>query len=227
MNAKTGVLPVRILKIWFDVVLVLVALSAVPLVGWLAVSPFLMADGKTPSDATIQVVVGERSFLPVMPLEIEPTPDTSRNPGIEKASLVKARGELRVLTTDWWLQFASLGRLLVAMLVIFYVIWMLRRVLKNVLEDRPFDSANGALLRRCGYSILILGVSLPPLDFALANYVLSDIHVTNLNLRPALTFDKDVLLVGLLFLVFGIILTRGNEIQLHEQALQEEQSLTV
>lgn len=227
MKATTRVLPVRVLKIWFDVVLVLGTLSAVALVGWLAISPFLMADGKNPSDAAIQVVVGERSFLPIMPLEIGPAPGTSRDPGIEKASLVKARGELRLQTTDWWLQFASLGRFLVAMLVILYVVWMLRRVLKNVLEDRPFDSANGGLLRRCGYSILILVVALPPLDYALASRVLSGIHVTNLNLRPAITFDKDVLLVGLLFLVFGIILTRGNEIQEHEQALKEEQSLTI
>jgi hypothetical protein len=227
MNAKTGVLPVRILKIWFDVVLVLGALSAVALVGWLAISPFLMADGKNPSDAAIQVGVGERSFLPIMPLEIEPAPGTSRDLGIENASLVKARGELRLQTTDWWLQFASLGRFLVAMMVVLYVVWMLRRVLKNVLDDRPFDPANGGLLRRCGYSILLLGVALPPVDFVLASRVLSGIRVANLNLRPAVTFDKDVLLVGLLFLVFGIILTRGNEIQEHERALQEEQSLTV
>ena len=227
MKATTRVLPVRVLKIWFDVVLVLGALSVVVLAGWLAISPFLMADGRMAADAIVQVVVGERSLLPVMPLEIGPTTATSRNPGIEKATLVKARGELRVLTTDWWLQFASLGKFLVAMLVILYVIWMLRRVLKNVLDDRPFEPANGGLLRRCGYSILILGVALPPLDYALANYVLRGIHVTNLNLRPAVTFDKDVLVVGLLFLVVGIILTRGNEIQEHESALQEEQSLTV
>ena len=227
MKATTKVLPVRVLKIWFDVVLVLGGLSVVVLAGWLAISPLLMADGQTAADATVQVVVGERSLLPAMPLEIGPLTASSRDPGIEKASLVKARGELRLLTTEWWLQFASLGRFLVAMLVIFYVIWMLRRVLKNVLDDRPFDPANGGLFRRCGYSILILGVALPPLDYALADYVLSNIQVTNLNLRPAITFDKDVLVVGLLFLVVGIILARGNEIQNHEQALKEEQSLTV
>ena len=227
MTAKTTVLPVRVVKIWFDIVLFLGALSAVALAGSLAISPFLMAGGKNPSDAAIQVVVGERSFMPIMPLEIGPAPGSSRDFGIEKASLVKARGELRLQTTDWWLQFASLGRFLAVTLVLLYVVWMLRRVLKNVLDDRPFDPANGGLLRRCGSSILVLGVALPPLDLALASRVLSGIRVANLNLRPAITFDKDVLLVGLLFLVFGIILTRGNEIQEHEQALQEEQSLTI
>ena len=69
MNTKTTILPVRLVKIWLDVVLVLGALSAVALVGSLVVSPFLMADGKNPSDAAIQVVVGERSFMPVLPLE--------------------------------------------------------------------------------------------------------------------------------------------------------------
>ena len=38
---------------------------------------------------------------------------------------------------------------------------------------------------------------------------------------------QPVFVVGLLFLVFGLILTRGHELQNHEQELEEEQALTV
>ena len=223
---KTKNLPVRVLKIWFDIVLVLGSLSALIFLGWLALSPFLMAGGEMPSDANVKVAVGERSWFPVMPLEFEPL-DPSEDPQITEARLSGARGELSMLTTSWWLQFVSLGGIILAIVVILYVIWLLRRVLVNVLEDRPFDAINGSLLRRCGYIILVLGVVWPPFEYALSDYVLSTIDISTIDLRPAITFEKDTFVVGLLFLVFGIILTRGHELQEHEQALEEEQAYTV
>lgn len=219
-------LPVRILKIWFDIVLILGVVAVLVFSGWLALTPFLMARGEVPSDATLQVVVGERSWLSVYPLEFEAVA-TSQDTQIEKASLVDARGELRLVTTNWWLHFVSIGGIMFGVAVVLYLIWLLRRVLVNVLDDRPFDASNGRLLRRCGYIILILGAIYPPFDYALADYVLATIDVTNIDLRPAITFEKDVFVVGLLFLVFGIILTRGHELQEQEQALEEEQAYTI
>lgn len=219
-------LPVRILKIWFDIVLVLGVVAALVFLGWLALTPILMARGDFPSDATVQVTVGERSWVSVYPLEFKPVAP-SENLRIEKASLVDARGELRLLTTNWRLHFLSLGGIILATGVILYVIWILRRVLINVLDDRPFEAANGRLLRRCGYIILILGAIYPPFDYVLSDYVLSKLDVTNIDLHPAITFDKDIFVVGLLFLVFGIILTRGHELQEQEQALEEEQAYTI
>ena len=65
MKSKSKNLPVRILKIWFDVVLVVGGAATLLFVVWLAFSPFLMADGDSPADATVQVVVGECSWIPV------------------------------------------------------------------------------------------------------------------------------------------------------------------
>ena len=129
---------------------------------------------------------------------------------------------MRITTTSWLLQFIPLGEIMIGTVVILYLIWILRRVLVNVLADRPFDVANGRLLRRCGYVILVLGAIWPIFDYFLADFVLSQIHVTNIELRPAITFEKDVFVVGLLFLVFGLILTRGHELQVHEKQLEEE-----
>ena len=151
----------------------------------------------------------------------------SENLGIADTRLVKARGELRFLTTSWWLHFASLGEIIVGAVIILYVIWNLRKLLINVLDDQPFSPANGRILRQSGFIILILAALWPVADFGLSSYVLSRIDVTNLDLRPAITLDKDVFVVGLLFLVFGIILTRGYELQEHEQKLEEEQALTI
>jgi hypothetical protein len=226
MSSPTKNLPVRVLKIWFDIVLVLGGVATVLLSGWLAVSPFWMAEGNRPADATVQAVVGERSWFPVYPLQYEPE-DRGRDLGIERASLVQARGEIRLLTTSWPLHFTSVGEIVLGTVIVLYVIWLLRKVLVNVLDDRPFAVANGRYLRRSGYVVLVLGAVWPIVDYALSAYVLSRIDVRNIALRPAITLDKDVFVVGLLLLVFGAILTRGHELQEHEQALEEEQAWTV
>lgn len=226
MKAKSKNWPVRILKIWFGIVVVLGGAGTLIFVVWLAFSPFLMAKGDVPADATVQVVVGERSWLPVYELELVPVEDSS-DLGIEEAHLVKAGGELRFLTTSWWLHFTSVGEIMLGAIIILYVIWNLRKLLINVLADRPFAAVNGRILRQSGYIILIIAVLWPLADYALSSHVLSRIEVTNIDLRPAITLDKDVFVVGLLFLVFGAILTRGHELQEHEQELEEEQALTI
>ena len=59
MGDTNKLLPVRILKIWFSVVLVLGGAATLIFMVWLAASPFLMAGGDVPADATGQVVAGE------------------------------------------------------------------------------------------------------------------------------------------------------------------------
>lgn len=226
MTSKSKNLPVRILKIWFDVVLVLGGAATLIFLGWLAFSPFFMADGDTPADATVQVVVGERSWIPVYRLDHIPA-QGARDLDMRDARLVKAGGELRFLTTSWRLHFFSLGEILLGTVIVLYVIWNLRKLLINVLDDRPFAAVNGKLLRQSGYLILIMAALWPVADFALSDFVLSQVDFTNLDLRPAITLDKDVFVLGLLFLVFGIILTRAHELQEREQELEEEQAYTV
>jgi hypothetical protein len=228
MHPNRKILPVRVLKIWFDVVLALGGVAALIFLAWLALSPFVMAKGDLPAEATVRVAIGQRSWVPVFPVELgSGTAPTEHGSAIEAANLVSAQGDMRVVTHDWTLHFAYLAAVLVATGVILYGIWTLRRVLINVLDNRPFDAANGRLLRRCGYIVLALASAYPFFDFFLADYVLSRIEVTNIDLRPAITFEKDAFVIGLLFLVFGLIFDRGHQIQQHERQLEEDQALTI
>ena len=226
MTGPTRILPVRVLKIWFDVVLVVGGLAAVIFLVWLALSPFVMAKSDTPAEATVRVAIGQRSWIPVLPLTLKPPP-AGQEVQIESAALVSARGDMRVVTRNWGLHFAYLAGIMMATAVILFGVWTLRRVLVNVLADRPFAAANGKLLRRCGYIILAIAAAYPFFDFALAHYALSRIDVINIDLRPAITFDKDAFVVGLLFLVFGLILDRGHQLEKHEQELEQDQALTI
>lgn len=226
MRIKSRDWPVRILKIWFGVMVVLGGAATLIFVIWLVLSPFLMAKGDLPADATVRVVVGERSWIPVYRLEFTRV-DNSADVGLADVHLVKASGELRFVTTSWWLHFTSLGAIMLGAIIILYVIWSLRRLLINVLDNRPFAAANGKILRQSGFIILIMAALWPVADYALSSYVLSRIDVTNIDLSPAITLDKDAFVIGLLFLVFGAILTRGHELQEHERVLEEEQAFTI
>ncbi len=223
---RSGQLPIRILKIWFDIVLALGVLAAIFLIGWIIISPFFMASGEWPSEAKVQVAIGVSSLVPVLPLKIEDR-DPGSPPLVLEAQLLGAQGEIRLLSRDRTLHFAFFCGYALVLGAILYGVWILRKVLTNVLDDRPFDPVNGAFLRRCGYLVLALGALFPPYDFLLSRYALSLVEITNIDLRPAITFEKDVFVVGLLFLVFGLILKRGHELQQREQELEEEQALTV
>ena len=60
MTINTKTLPIRILKIWFDVVLVLSGAAFAVFLLWLVASPFVMAGGATPVDGAIRAAIGER-----------------------------------------------------------------------------------------------------------------------------------------------------------------------
>ena len=226
MSRRSQLLPIRILKIWFDVVLVVSGAAILLGLGWFLLSPLLMASREVPTDAAVHVSVGERSWLPVLAVDFEPI-GSGNDLGIQRTRLVKGGGELRFLTTNWWLHFTTAGGFILGGAVMLYVIWALRKVVRNVLADRPFDAENGYYMRRSGYVLLVMAVVWPVLQFTLSKYVLSRIDVSTIDLYPAFNLDKDGFLVGLLFLVFGAILSRGYELQKHEQELEEEQALTI
>ena len=73
-------------------------------------------------------------------------------------------------------------------------------------------------IRRSGWIIIAVSTVWPAVHYALASFVLSRIDITNIDLHPAFTFNRDFIILGFLFLVFAAILTRGHQ-------LEEEQKL--
>ena len=69
MGSKAKRLPIRILKIWFDVCLVLAGAATLIFLVWLFISPIVMTGRDIPADAAVQVVVGQRTWFPVYQLE--------------------------------------------------------------------------------------------------------------------------------------------------------------
>jgi hypothetical protein len=154
-----------------------------------------------------------------MPLEVAPEGPTGASE-FHRARLVKGYGELRVLSTDWGLHFASMFFFLVGILTVLYAVWTLRKILQSVLAGEPFAPVNSLRLRRIGFVVLALTVLLPLAEYWIGRTVLYRLPVHDLSLCPAFRFYPDGVLIGLLFLVLSTIFRHGAE-------LEEERSLTV
>jgi hypothetical protein len=178
-----------------------------------------MPEGAEGLDVNVTVAVGPHSVLPRMPLEMAPA-----DPGVasdfHRARLVKGYGELRVLSTDLGLHFASMFFFLVGILTVLYAVWTLRRVLHSVLAGEPFAPVNSLRLRRIGFVVLALTILFPFAEYWIGRTVLERPTVEGLSLSPAFRFSTDGVLIGLLFLVLSTIFRHGAE-------LEEERSLTV
>jgi hypothetical protein len=218
MSAQKPV-PLRILKFWLDVMFALAGAATVILGLWLLISPFAVPNSRSGGDVTVEVAIGERTFLPVLDLRASPEAGTSE-PELYSPKLVKAHGELRLLTRSWGLHVLTMGPILIFSVVILWAIWLVRGFLASVLAGEPFAAANSRRLRLIGLITVTAALLAPVIDYFTAREVLSRISIEGIALQPAFTFSQDALIVGLLFLGLSMVFRHGTE-------LEEEQTLTI
>jgi len=202
------------LRIWVDVVLVVVALAVVGLTVWLALSSFqLIRNG----DGAVWVGIGTSSLVPVHRLEVA---GGDGEPAVSEPTLVKARGELRFRTRRFDLMLLSFLPMLLIAGAVLAGGWQLRQVLAAVARGAPCDAANPRRIAGIGWIIVAVTALEPVLGYVPAALVLREVSVQNIDLAPVLMLDNETLLIGLLVLVLSVVFREG--VRLHE-----EQSLTV
>lgn len=206
---------VTVTKLLLDVVFYLGCAGAVGIALWLAVSPLVMRDGRA-GDATIPVAVGEGVLYPT----VDVTVDRAAAPDVQRAALVEARGNLRVETTDWSLQFLPNLGLLLALGISLFIVHLLRLMLRTVRAGEPFAEVNARRLRMIGVLLLVVGIMGPVLEYLVASMLLARIPVSGLAITAPLDARTDVILGGLLLLVLSAVFARGAE-------LERDRSLTI
>ncbi len=206
---------VTITKFLLDLIFYLGGAAAVALAVWVAISPLVVGAGQA-GDTAIPVAVGEGMPRPVVVLDV----DRNAAPQIHRAVLVDARGELRVQTTDWFLQFLPNLGLLIALGVALYIVFTLRRMLTSVIAGEPFTEANVRRMRAMGVLLLVIGVVGPGLEYLLVRALLVRVPVSGIVLSAPLDSQTSVILTGLLLLVLSAVFARGVE-------LERDRSLTV
>ena len=206
---------VTITKFLLDLVFYVGGAAAVALAVWVAISPLVVGADQA-GDTAIPVAVGEGMPRPVVVLDV----DRNAAPEIRRAVLVDARGELRLQTTDWFLQFLPNLGLLIALGVALYIVFTLRRMLTSVIAGEPFTEANVRRMRAMGVLLLVIGVVGPGLEYLLVRALLVRVPVSGIVVSAPLDAQTSVILTGLLLLVLVAVFARGVE-------LERDRSLTV
>lgn len=204
----------RIVKTGLDVVFVLGTIVCFLLLLWLLAAPIAMTVSNAPADVAARVAIGEGSVWPVVPMVGggigSVTADSLR--------VINATGELRFLTTAWWLHLAAAGHMFVGALLGLYVIYLLRRILASVIQDHPFASSNVRRMRLLAFILLGVSILRPLAEYFVARLVLSQVMVENLSLSAPVRFSLEAVFGGLLLLVLATIFDYGSRLE-HEQSL--------
>ena len=148
-NQNTKIL--RLVKTILDIIFGLLVVASVFLAIWIVLSPVILNVTDVVIMSSVPVAIGTGSE-PRMEVEVA----GADAQGIQNAYLDEAQGTLRLETSDWYLIFISnLAKLLTA-IGITYVIYLLRSLIKAILQGDVFTEENVMLMRRTGYLVLIV-----------------------------------------------------------------------
>ncbi len=201
----------RILKLWLDIVFYLGALFACFMALWLLLSPLIMSSPDSHSDVSIPVALGAGSVIPVLTLQqAETTTSEIANPRV-----LEGRGQLRFETNNWGLQFLPNLVTLFGISVVLLLVYLLRTVLKSVIER-----TNARRVRTIGFILLGIGFLVPAVEYFLARTVLARITVEGVMLSPPFDVREDTVVAGLLLIVLATIFGYGTQ-------LEADKSLTI
>jgi len=209
---------VRGLKIWVDFLFfVTVATGILSAIVW----PLAGVTDSVGFDFNVPVVIGDRSLLPVLPLEVSREALESTVGGTSPFSLVNAKGELRFQAS--WL---GPGAVFWILLVVTFGsgilgLHLLRRILATTAEGNPFHHANVRRLTLLGWLLVAVGMVGPLVEYFYSRSVLRRLEpLTGTPLSAPLRFQQEWIICGLLLLVLAAV---------WKQAVQmaEDQSLTV
>lgn len=205
----------RIVKTVLDIIFGLLIIISVFLALWIAFSPLILNVSDFAFTSSVPVAIGSG-----IDSQIEVEVAGAEAQGIQAAYVEEAQGTLRLETTDWYIIFISnLGKLVIA-LGLAYVIYLLRAVLRAILQGDVFSQENVLLIRRIGYSVLIVGLVQASAEFFAAWAILRQLTIVEPALSLPSPFEAEIILASLLILVLAQVWSYGLE-------LERERTLTI
>ena len=205
----------RFVKTLLDIGFGALIFACVGLVLWITLSPVILHQFDIAGTASVPVFIGsgEKPQLGV----IFTTPDTDT---IQASFIEDAEGVLRLETKSILLLFIANAAKLLTGIGLAYIVNLLRGILKNILDGDPFAADNIQRMRRLGYSVLLLGILRPSIEYIAATEILNQLPATTPALNPGATFNTETILISLLILLLAYIWKYGLE-------LERDKALTV
>jgi hypothetical protein len=228
MSTKQNTKILRLVKTILDIIFGLLIFASVFLAIWIVLSPVILNVTDVVIMSSVPVAIGTGSEPRI---EVEVAGADAR--GIQNAYLDEAQGTLRLETSDWYLIFISnLAKLLTALIFISnlaklltaigitYVIYLLRSLIKAILQGDVFTEENVMLMRRTGYMVLIVAFVKAAAEYFAAYEILRQLTIVKPPLSLPSPFQSEVILASLLILVLAQVWSYGLE-------LERERALTI
>ena len=203
----------RVLRVILDIILGSLIFGCAALVIWMITFSLIARNQDFIGTASIPIILG---------VGVEPRSKVSYTSKpvdeIRDAFLVDTEGTLTLETRSAYLVIVSNFAKLVYASGLAYIFYLLRVIVKAIIDGDPFSSKNGRNIRRLGYSILAVGILGPLAEYIAANEILNRLSVLDPILQPGPTFDARTVLITLFILLLAHIWSYGLELE-HDRSL--------
>jgi hypothetical protein len=193
----------RGLRIWLDLLLVILLLAAITVV---IIWPVLSWAGHESYQITVPVSIDKDALSP-----------TGEYGGL---SLQETRGKLKYLPDTFAPKLVFWFVSVVGVAVLAYGLILLRRLLAETGRGLPFHPDNPRRLNHLGWLIVSTSLAATVAEFLAGRWILSNPELSGLPVSPLLKIDQGWIFVGLLILVLAAIWKEAVR-------MAEDQSLTV
>ena len=135
-------------------------------------------------------------------------------------TLTNGNGRLHI--DDFQQKFVYLKMLaaLVDSFIYLMIIYFLRKIFKNLTENRYFISANGLYIKKIAYSIIFLSFVPQLIQYLTDYWIINTIELRSISIKNEFDFGYQTVILGLLVFVISIVFLRGIE-------LKEDKDLTI
>jgi len=198
----------RIVKTLLDVLYGFAIFAGAGLIIWLAVAPIVLNQSQGWGTASVPVTIGVGE---APQFNVDFTRSTEDE--INAAYVVEAEGTLQLETRSFLLILIANAAKIVGLIGLGYFLYLLRGVVKSILEGEPFAEENTGRIRKLGYALLVVSILWPFLQYLAASEILRRLPNIDPALNPGPTFDAGVILISLLILLLAHVWSYGLEIE--------------
>lgn len=135
-------------------------------------------------------------------------------------TLTNGEGRLHINDLDQKFVYLRMLGALTDSIIYLMIIYFLRKIFKNLTENKYFVAANGMYIKKIALSIIFLAIVPEIIYYLTDKWIINTIEFNSVIFKNEFNFEYQTILLGLLVFVISIVFLRGIE-------LKEDQDLTI
>jgi len=198
----------KFLKGLLDFLLGAIVFACSALILWIALSPLVLSNSWGLGTVAVPIAIGRENDSQIG-VSFASLPEDVRF----EVSIIEAEGMLRLETSNFSMILIANAAKVIGGIGLAYVFYLLRRIVKTIVEGNPFSAENSRHIRQLGYAVLLVGILWQAVHYFAAAEILRRLPDINPTLYPGPTFDPALILVSLLVLLLSHVWSYGLELE--------------